>query len=277
MPVLLHATLLPCFELRQSLVWGLGSAPFVPSKGKRKALSMPTPGATISHGTKKPQLIQSKQRFAILGFGLLLVHNFAACLWRFHHEHTHNSGMKNVLLGLMVLLLAACTNLLPSAVDTASPFQSFNEARAAIESLTPMQSKTEDLVRLGLDPLQHPNTRILTYADVLRRFLPSNLIERKDLDPGVLACLQAREACRGWEIHASKVARKRTGSFFMDFTNFKRRTETTGWRFNGLVLLIDEQVVYRAWGGQPKITELQITTNPLGPLQDIGPSVVTDR
>lgn len=189
----------------------------------------------------------------------------------------HNSNMKTWLLGLLTLLLSACASLLPRAVDSGSPFQSFNEARAAIESLTPMQSTSKDLVRLGLEPLQHPNTRILTYADVLRRFLPSNLIERKDLDPGVLACLQAREACRGWEITASKVSRKRVGSFFLDFTNFKRHTETTGWRFNALVLLIDEQVVYRAWGGKPNITEIQIKTNPLGPLQDIGPSMALDH
>ena len=49
-----------------------------------------------------------------------------------------------------------------------------------------------------------------------------------DLDPGVLACLEARDACR-------------------------------------------------AWGGQPRVNDTEVQTNPLGPLQDIGPALVIGR
>ena len=59
-----------------------------------------------------------------------------------------------------------------------------------------------------------------------------------------------------------------------DFTNFSRRSETTGWRFNALVLLVNDVVVYRAWGGQPRVMEVEISTNPLGPLQDMAVSGV---
>jgi hypothetical protein len=176
---------------------------------------------------------------------------------------------------LLSLLLAGCSSLLPSAKSESSPFDSFDQARLALEGLVPMQSDTGDLRKLGIAPPDYPNTVILTHADIVRRFVPSGLLQRQDLDAGVVACLEAREACRGWEITAARIDKKRTGNFLADFTNFSRRQETTGWRFNGLILLVGEQVVYRSWGGQPRVNEVEITRNPLGPFQDIGPAILT--
>lgn len=175
------------------------------------------------------------------------------------------------------LLVSGCTSLLPRARSESSPFMSFDEASAAIDALTPMHSKIDAVTALGIDPVKQPNTVILTHADIVRRFLPSGLLKREDLDPGVLRCLQAREACRGWELTAARIGRTRTGNFFADFTNFSRRTETSGWRFNALILLVDDMVVYRAWGGQPNVSEVEVQTNPLGPLQDLGPAIVKNR
>lgn len=165
--------------------------------------------------------------------------------------------------------------MLPRARNVSSPFQTFEEARIAIDAITPLKSKVNALTNLGIDPVQQPNTVILTHADIVRRFIPSGLIKREDLDPGVLACLEARDACRGWEITAARIVKARTGNFFADFTNFSRRTETTGWRFNALVLLVNDLIVYRAWGGQPSINEIEVNTNPLGPFQEMGPSIIT--
>jgi hypothetical protein len=187
-----------------------------------------------------------------------------------HHELTRKAS----LLAL-ALVLGGCTSMLPRVRSLSSPFQTFEEARQAIDSLVPMRSHASDLKQLGIDPFEQPNTLILTHADIVRRFVPSGLLQRADLDPGVLVCLEARDACRGWEITAARITRMRTGNFFTDFTNFSRRTETTGWRFNALVLLVNDVVVYRAWGGQPSINETEINTNPLGPLQELGPALVT--
>jgi hypothetical protein len=140
-----------------------------------------------------------------------------------------------------------------------------------------MKSDVKALAKLGIDPVKQPNMMILTHADIVRRFVPSALLKREDLDPGVLACLEARDACRGWEFTAWHISKARTGNFFADFTNFSRRSETTGWRFNALVLLVNEMVVYRAWGGQPSVNEVEVNTNPLGPLQEMGPAIVTNR
>ncbi|MBA3059252.1 MAG: hypothetical protein KJ614_02865 [Gammaproteobacteria bacterium] len=178
---------------------------------------------------------------------------------------------------LLALQLVGCSSMLPRARSESSPFSSFDEARQAIEGLVPMHSDVAALTRLGITPVQQPNTAILTHADVVRRFIPSSLLKREDLDPGVLACLEARDACRGWEITAARIKKERTGNFWADFTNFSRRSETTGWRFNALILLINDVVVYRAWGGQPRVSDIEVQTNPLGPLQDVGPAMVIDR
>lgn len=177
----------------------------------------------------------------------------------------------------LTLLLSGCSFLLPRAHSELSPFASFDEARQAIDNLKPMTSDVATLNKLGIDPVKQTNTTILTHADIVRRFVPSALLKREDLDPGVLACLEARDACRGWEITAARISKARTGNFVADFTNFSRRSETTGWRFNALILLVNDVVVYRAWGGQPSVNEIEVTVNPLGPLQDMGPAIVTDR
>jgi hypothetical protein len=88
-------------------------------------------------------------------------------------------------------------------------------------------------------------------------------------------CLNARDACRGWELNVARISKARTGTFFADFIHFKRRTETTWWRFNALILMVNDVVVYRAWGGQPVVNEAEVNTNPLGPFQDIGQAVFT--
>lgn len=184
----------------------------------------------------------------------------------------HSAG----LLAL-VFLMAGCSSMLPRARSESSPFKSFDEARSAIDALVPMKSDVATLARMGIDPVQQPNTVILTQADVVRRFVPSAVLRREDLDPGVLACLDARDACRGWEITASRIVKARTGNLLADFTNFSRRSETTGWRFNALILLINDVVVYRAWGGQPRVNEIEVNTNPLGPLQEMGPAIITNQ
>ena len=175
---------------------------------------------------------------------------------------------------LWVLLTSACTSLLPESHTDTTPFKSFEEARAAVLALVPMKSDQASLEQSGFNPAKHPNTTLLTHADVARRFLPSAILQRQDLDPGILLCLESRDDCHGIEIVGAKIASERKGSFWADFLNFQRRTETTGWRFTALVLMVKDLVVYRSWSGQPVIDEKQVTKNPLGPFQDIGPSVV---
>ena len=177
------------------------------------------------------------------------------------------------VLGALALL-QGCASLLPSTTTNAAQFASFEEARMTIESLVPYQSDVTTLAPLGIDPMQQPNTLILTHSDIAKRVINGNLQTRDDLDKGIQDCLRAGDACRGWEIKASRIARVRTGSFFMDFVNLKRTTETSGWRFNATILMVNGLVVHRTWGGQPAVQEVEVRRNPLGPLQDGGPGFV---
>lgn len=160
--------------------------------------------------------------------------------------------------------------MLPSAETESSTFADFDEACVAVEVLVPMQTNWQSVAGGKLYPASHPNAVLLTQSDIVRRFfVPNTMLTRQEIDPGVLACVAALGACRGIELTFSKISKARTGNFVKDVTNFSRRTETSGWRFNAIILLVNDLVVYRAWGGQPKVTELEVTHNPLGPLQDL--------
>jgi hypothetical protein len=177
----------------------------------------------------------------------------------------------------IALLAAGCTSMLPKSQSQSPTFQSFDDARQAIESLVPQKSDLASLSEMGLTPAKQPNTLILTHADVVRRVVNGSVLGKEDLDPGIVTCINARDACRGWELNVARISKARTGNFFADFANFKRRTETSGWRFNALILLVNDVVVYRGWGGQPVINDVEVNTNPLGPLQDMGQSVIPNN
>jgi len=174
-------------------------------------------------------------------------------------------------LCLTVWLLAGCTGLLPRSKEvTASPWATYREAQAAFDLIIPGKTTAADLRALDLDPEKIPNIAILNYSDVLRRFMLNQSVTMSDLDHGVQECVMAKTVCRGLEINQRLVKKHRNGSFWLDFLGFKRETHTEGWRFNGLVLLKDNVVVYKLTGGQPVIHESEHTQNPLGPVQSIG-------
>jgi len=174
-------------------------------------------------------------------------------------------------------LLAGCGALLPRGESvTESPWQNYQEAQQAFDSIVAYKTTAEDLKKLKLDPLQNPNITLLNYSDVLRRFIPSPSTNAQDLDPGVQDCIRAKSACKGYEVDQKTMSR-RYGNFLADFLNFKRKVDIAGWRFNGVILIKDEIVVYKLTGGQPAIHELEESKNPLGPFQGIGESRLLGR
>jgi hypothetical protein len=183
--------------------------------------------------------------------------------------------LKSAHLAAVVLLTSGCASLLPVSHSDNSPFLSYEEARTAVAALVPMQSTKAPAQQGGVDFARQPNAKFLTHSDIVRLLVPSGILRREDLEPGIVACLEARDACNGLDIHASRIAKTRTGGFFADFINYRQRTETTGWRFHALILYVNDTVVYRSWGGQPRVDELDVTTRPLGPFQDMGPAMVS--
>ena len=174
-------------------------------------------------------------------------------------------------LCLVLCLLAGCSSLLPKSQEvTASPWQTYREAQQTFDLIIPGKTTAAELKALELDPETMPNVAILNYSDVLRRFMLNQSVSIADLDDGVQQCVRAKTECRGLEISQRLVKKHRNGSFWLDFLGFKRETHTEGFRFNALVLLKDDVVIYKLTGGQPVIREQEHQQNPLGPVQSIG-------
>jgi hypothetical protein len=169
---------------------------------------------------------------------------------------------------LPLVLLTGCAALLPrSETGVASQWSSFNSAKENFNRVTPYETDKKQLVALGLDPVTNPNITILNYSDVIRRFIPSSAVAAENLDRGISECIAAKNDCTAYEVDVKSLKKKRAGNFWLDALNFKRLTETTGWRFTGLIVLKDDLVVYKLWGGQPSIQEAETSRNPLGPFQ----------
>ncbi len=179
--------------------------------------------------------------------------------------------LPGLALAVGLVLLAGCTALLPKSKEvTASPWHNFQDAQNAFDKIVPGSTTIADLRHMKLDPSTNPNITILNYADVMRKFLLSPSISLNDLDDGVRVCVSAKISCRGFEVNQTSVQKSRNGNVVLDVLGFYRETHTAGWRFNGLILLKDEVVVYKLTSGQPAIQQTEENQNPLGPVQAIG-------
>lgn len=185
--------------------------------------------------------------------------------------------MLRIMVGsLTALLTGGCSNLLPT-IDQSVEFRwnSYEEVKQSFDRIQPGQTTVEDLKELGFDPFENPNIRVLNYLEITQRFIPNASIRLVDLHPAIRACLEAKTACQGYEISPKILHSQRYGNVVLDVFNFRRKTRTTGWSFQGLMVVNAGQVVYKLAGGQPSVLELEDKENPLGPLQDmsVNPSI----
>jgi len=188
--------------------------------------------------------------------------------------HHRSPLLVTLLLGLT---LYGCSNALPRTEDiTRSRWNSFDEAMADYEKIAPYVTTVEELKELGYDPYTQPNIRILSYLDIIQRFMPNQSITLDDLDPGLSFCIQSRNLCQAYEARPQKAKTKRVGNVFMDLLTFKRRTIASGWSFNALIVLSDGIVVYKVWSGDPIISGDKLRKNPLGPLQGVSGDTLID-
>jgi hypothetical protein len=174
------------------------------------------------------------------------------------------------LICFAAVLLNACTNLLPAGETRVGlGWVDFEHAREAFEAIHPYRSSRADVHSMGLDPFKNPSVSMLSYSDVLQRFGTGNILRPEQLERGVRECMESGKRCTGYQLNQRELKQKRIGSVWLDLFNFRRETESEGWSFNGLIIFVDDQVVITLFGGQPKIHELTIQENPLGPLQSL--------
>jgi hypothetical protein len=178
--------------------------------------------------------------------------------------------MMALMLSLSTMLLGCgCASLLPSSeAITRSRWKTYDEVKAAFDRILLLETRTTDLRALGFDPTS-PNVKLLTYLDVIQRFMPNESITKEDLDKAVRECIEAREGSYALELELDEVKGKRVGNIFLDIFGFRRKTHHTGWRFRALLLIRDDRVLYKLASGEPAVDRYDKRVKPLGPLQEL--------
>jgi hypothetical protein len=178
------------------------------------------------------------------------------------------------VLLLILILLGACSTWLPAVHrEVSNPWPDFAAVKRSFDHITPFQTSMDQVRALGFDPDKTPNVQMLNQAQVIEAVLPSPLQERSTVPPGVLQCMQVGSACVAYAMTPSRIEQRRVGNFVLDFFNFHRQIVTTGWKFSALIVVIDQQVVYTQWSGEPQIHTTIDRNIPLGPLQNFDESL----
>lgn len=185
------------------------------------------------------------------------------------------------LIGCLAILtlfigLLGCAAVLPSSKTTmTSPWKNFGDIETAYEKIIPGKTTLEDLKQMGFDPYKTPNIKILTSTDVINYFMSNPSIKKEDLDSGIQECINAKDRCRAYQINPGDKKKKREGNFWLDILRFKRQTKESGWEFKGLIIVIDNIVVYKEpIGGKPQIDLEESEKKPLGPFQELGDWII---
>ena len=170
----------------------------------------------------------------------------------------------------LVLTTTGCKALFSSTSQRArTPWQNFDEAQSAYDKVDPHKTTVNELKTMGFDPMTTPNVKILTYLDLIQRFIPNASITFDDLQPDVRACIESKDCCHAYEMDLDLTDNKRFGNLALDIFGFNRKTKTTGWTFKALIIVKDDIVAYKIRSGEPNVDRVEKKTKPLGPLQEL--------
>jgi hypothetical protein len=167
-------------------------------------------------------------------------------------------------------LTSGCKSLFASSSQrTRTPWQNFEQAQSAYDQVIPHKTTVSELKNMGFDPHHTPNVKILTYLDLIQRFIPNASITMNDLQPDVRACIESKDCCHAYELELEMTDNKRYGNLALDVFGFNRKTKTTGWTFKALIIVKDDIVAYKLRSGEPNVDKLDKKTKPLGPFQEM--------
>jgi len=182
--------------------------------------------------------------------------------------------MKLIIIVLSIIA-TGCANILPKEdINLSSMRTTFEEVKIKYDSVIPSETKYDRLIELGFDPYHHSNVEILTYTDMILKFMPSDNIKIKDIPEGMQQCIYVKENCFTFIAEFGETNKNRIGNATLDILGIKEETVTIGWNFKALFAIIDNVVVYKLFSGHPNTYEYYNKERPLGPLQRIGDSVI---
>ncbi len=167
------------------------------------------------------------------------------------------------------LLASGCATMLPTAKENMkSSWETFEDAKNAFEAIVPHRTRVEELHKMGYDPFNTPNIRILTHLEIISSIMPNQSFTKEDLDEELADCLKVKKGCKAYSLAVRRIHSQRHGNFVLDILRFQRKTRKTGWEFKGFLALKHDVVVYKIWSGRPNVEENQANFNPLGFLQE---------
>jgi len=173
----------------------------------------------------------------------------------------------------LAALSSGCSTILPAgSVDDHIGFDSFEAAEQALARVVPYRTTVPELEALGFKVRESANVVRIIYPDSIARLAPNSSVPLDTMDQGIRECIAARMACDVYEFRFGRQQQRRVGNFLLDFFNFKRRIVVSSWRFNALVVVKQETVLFTSHGGEPQNDHVEERVNPLGPLQSIGES-----
>jgi len=117
----------------------------------------------------------------------------------------------------LVLTTTGCKALFSStSLRARTPWQNFDEAQSAYDKVVPHKTTVSELKTMGFDPMTTPNVKILTYLDLIQRFIPNASITFDDLQPDVRACIESKDCCHAYEMDLDLTDNKRFGNLALD-------------------------------------------------------------
>lgn len=180
-----------------------------------------------------------------------------------------------IFFTFIMCIFTGCSSLLPREKNlTVGMWDTYEEAANTFSEIVPYVTTKDDLINLNINPEVNNNITLLNYTEIANRFDLGTDIEGYTPDKGINECIIAKVECRGYLINEKKLKSKRYGNFWSDLLNFKRKTDITGWTFEGVILIKNGVVVYTLSSGTPALHEKLESHRPLGPLQ--GGGILTD-
>lgn len=178
---------------------------------------------------------------------------------------------------VLVLGLTGCGGiLLPSQSEIGeSAFDTYVQVHQAFDKIALNRSSVSDLSTLGFDAQRAPNVAVLSYLEIVERFMPNSSMAFDKLDPAVQECIMARSSCEGYVFKVEHREFQRSGSLFLDLFGFEHLTTETGWTAQVLVLVQDGHVTHKLLSGEPNVRIVRDDIEPLGPMQNLGSIFVT--
>lgn len=171
----------------------------------------------------------------------------------------------------LAVVLAGCSGILPreSSANTAE-FQTYNDVQAAYDKIVPGTTTLSQLGAIGLDPRKLPNIEVLSYIEVTNKFMPQYSPITIDRVPkGARDCIEAKNRCSAFVFRFDRRQTRHNGNVVADVFQFHQDKVKYGWSAEIVLLMRDEDVVYKLISGMPYAEERMDNTRPLGPLQDV--------